>query len=278
MVGDIGLAEDLGADPTLGAPAAEAQPSAALGDEIGDDLLSLSSPAVTRCSPRRRIFNEGYTATAGGDWVRPALCQDALRLGRILAELVPREAEVHGLTALMELQASRLGARTGPAGEPVTLPNQDRSRWDFLLIGRGLRALDRAEALGGDRGPYALQAAIAACHARARTPEETDWPRIAALYDELTDLVPSPIIELNRGVALGMAYGPEVGLELVDAIAESGALSDYHLLPSVRGDLLDKLGRHAEARESFEHAAAQTANEQERAVLRSRAAASARAE
>ena len=203
MVGDIGLAEDLGADPTLGAPAAEAQPSAALGDEIGDDLLSLSSPAVTRCSPRRRIFNEGYTATAGGDWVRPALCQDALRLGRILAELVPREAEVHGLTALMELQASRLGARTGPAGEPVTLPNQDRSRWDFLLIGRGLRALDRAEALGGDRGPYALQAAIAACHARARTPQETDWPRIASLYDELTDVVPSPIIELNRGVALG---------------------------------------------------------------------------
>lgn len=210
--------------------------------------------------------------------MRPPLCQDALRLGRILAELVPREAEVHGLTALMELQASRLGARTGPAGEAITLPDQDRSRWDFLLIGRGLRALDRAEALGGERGPYALQAAIAACHARARTPEETDWFRIAALYDELTDLVPSPIIELNRGVALGMAYGPEVGLELIDALAQTGALRDYHLLPSVRGDLLDKLGRHAEAREAFERAAAQTANERERAVLRSRAAASARAE
>jgi RNA polymerase sigma factor (sigma-70 family) len=217
------------------------------------------------------IFNEGYSATAGAHWTRPALCEDALRLGRVLAELAPREPEVHGLVALMELQASRIRARRGPGGAPVLLLDQDRSRWDLLLIGRGLRALDRAEALGGALGPYALQAAIAACHARARTPEQTDWKRIAALYDALSQLAPSPVVELNRAVALAMAYGPAAGLELVDAIVATNALDGYHLLPSVRGDLLARLGRGDEARIEFERAAALTQNERERALLLERA-------
>ena len=217
------------------------------------------------------IFNEGYAATAGDAWMRPALVEDALRLGRVLAELAPREPEVHGLVALMELHASRMRARRGRDGRPVLLADQDRARWDLLLIGRGLRALDRAEALGGALGPYALQAAIAACHARARTPAATDWVRIAALYDALSQLAPSPVVELNRAVALGMAYGPQAGLELVDAIVETGALAGYHLLPSVRGDLLERLGRAGEARAEFARAAEMTANEHERAVLLARA-------
>ncbi len=217
------------------------------------------------------IFNEGYSATAGEDWVRPALCDDALRLGRILAGLMPAEPEVHGLVALMEIQASRLGARVGPGGEPVLLLDQDRARWDPLLIGRGLAALERAEALGGALGPYALQAAIAACHARARTADATDWVRIAALYDALSRVAPSPVVELNRAVSLGMAFGPAAGLELADALCEVPALRHYHLLPSVRGDLLFKLGRHAEARAEFERAASLTRNERERALLLARA-------
>jgi RNA polymerase sigma factor (sigma-70 family) len=221
------------------------------------------------------IFNEGYSATAGDDWVRPALCEDALRLGRVLAELVPKEPEVHGLVALMEIQASRLRARVGPSGEPVLLLDQDRARWDHLLIRRGLAALERADRIGGSPGPYALQAAIAACHARARVPEETDWPRIAALYDELGKLVPSPVVELNRAVAVAMAFGPAAGLELVDALASEPALENYHLLPSVRGDLLTKLGRSGEAREEFERAATLTRNARERTLLLERAAACA---
>lgn len=213
------------------------------------------------------IFNEGYAATAGEDWTRPALCEDALRLGRILAGLAPDEPEVHGLVALMEIQASRLRARVGPDGEPVLLMDQDRARWDRLLIGRGLAALDRATALGGALGPYTLQAAIAACHARATTPEETDWPRIVALYDALAQLAPSPVIELNRAVAIGMAFGPEAGLELVDALADAPALKGYPHLPAVRGDLLEKLGRYTEAREAFELAATMTTNERERAIM-----------
>ncbi|HET9982010.1 MAG TPA: RNA polymerase sigma factor [Longimicrobiales bacterium] len=218
------------------------------------------------------IFNEGYSATAGDDWVRPALCEDALRLGRILAELAPNEAEVHGLVALMEIQASRLRARVGPAGEPILLLDQDRGRWDQLLIHRGLAALERAERLGGTRGPYALQAAIAACHARAHTAEETDWPRIAALYAALARLTPSPVVELNRAVALSMAFGPAAGLELVDALTAEPSLKAYHLLPSVRGDLLAKLGRFEEARIELERAASLTRNERERALLLERAA------
>jgi RNA polymerase sigma factor (sigma-70 family) len=219
------------------------------------------------------VFNEGYAATAGEDWMRPALCEEALRLGRILAELAPREPEVHGLVALMEIQASRAGARTGPAGEPVLLLDQDRSRWDELLIRRGLAALERAERLGGALGPYALQAAIAACHARARSAEETDWVRIAALYDALAQLTPSPVVELNRAVAVGMAFGPAAGLELADALLAEPALAGYHLLPSVRGDLLAKLGRHEEARAELERAASLTRNEREHELLRERAAA-----
>ncbi|HLU24922.1 MAG TPA: RNA polymerase sigma factor [Longimicrobiales bacterium] len=219
------------------------------------------------------IFNEGYSATAGDDWVRPALCDDALRLGRILAELMPDEPEVHGLVALMELQASRLRARVGPDGEPVRLLDQDRAKWDPLLIRRGLAALERAESLGGALGPYTLQAAIAACHARARTPEETDWPRIAALYDALAQLEPSPVVDLNRAVALAMAFGPEAGLELVDALVEDGALRNYHLLPAVRGDLLERLGRYGEAGAEFERAAELTRNTRERTLLLERAAA-----
>jgi len=219
------------------------------------------------------IFNEGYAATQGEQWMRPALVEDALRLGRVLAELTPREAEVHALVALMELQASRMRARRGPDGRPVLLLDQDRTRWDLLLIGRGLRALDRAEALGGALGPYAVQAAIAACHARARTAEATDWVRIAALYDRLSEVSPSPVVELNRAVALGMAYGPAAGLALVEAIEETGALEGYHLLPSVRGEMLERLGRVEEARAAFAAAAALTDNEDERAVLLARAGA-----
>ncbi|WP_309888314.1 RNA polymerase sigma factor [Archangium sp.] len=222
------------------------------------------------------VFNEGYSATAGQDWVRPSLCEEALRLGRILAELAPKEAEVHGLVALMELQASRLRARVGPSGEPVLLLEQNRALWDRILIQRGLVALARGEALGGSRGPYALQAAIAACHARARTAEQTDWGRIAGLYGELAQLMPSPVIELNRAVAVSMASGPAAGLALVDALSSERSLQGYHLLPSVRGDLLAKLGRFAEAREEFERAASLTRNERERKLLFDRAAACSR--
>ncbi len=213
------------------------------------------------------IFNEGYSATAGDDWLRPALIAEALRIGRRLAELVPGEPEVHGLVALMEIQASRSAARTGPDGAPILLLDQNRAQWDRILIRRGLVALARAEALDGALGPYALQGAIAACHARARTAEETDWPRIAALYDALGRLSPSPVVELNRAVAVGMAFGPEAGLEIADALTDEPALKHYHLLPAVRGDLLAKLGRHGEARAEFERAAALTRNERERGVL-----------
>ena len=220
------------------------------------------------------VFNEGYSATAGDDWMRPQLCDEALRLGRILAGLAPEEPEVHGLVSLMEIQASRLRARTGPSGEPVLLLDQDRARWDQLLIHRGLTALQRAEELGGASGPYALQAAIAACHARARTPEETDWVRIAALYEALVRLVPSPVVELNRAVAVSMAFGPAAGLELVDALTSEPSLDGYHLLPSVRGDLLNKLGRAEEARAEFGRAASLTRNARERELLLERARAS----
>ncbi|MDH5823285.1 RNA polymerase sigma factor [Luteimonas sp. RD2P54] len=221
------------------------------------------------------VFNEGYSASSGEDWIRPALCEDALRLGRVLAGLMPREAEVHGLVALMELQASRLEARTAPDGAPILLPDQDRGRWNRLLIGRGLEALERAERLGEVRGPYALQAAIAACHARAATAEETDWVRIVALYDALSTQAPSPVVELNRAVALAMAYGPQAGLDLADQLVDVPALAKYHLLPGVRGDLLAKLGRHAEARAEFERAAELAGNERERTLLLERAARSA---
>ena len=219
------------------------------------------------------IFNEGYSATAGEDWMRPSLCEEALRLGRILAELAPHEPEVHGLVALMEIQASRARARVGPSGEPIPLLEQNRGRWDQLLIRRGFTALLRAEALGGALRPYTLQAAIAACHARARTAEETDWERIVALYDALAQLSPSPIVELNRAVAIAMAFGPAAGLELVDALTAEPSLKAYHLLPSVRGDLLAKLGRFDEARAEFERAASLTRNARERALLLERAAA-----
>lgn len=236
------------------------------GEELVERLAAVLSVVYL-------IFNEGYSATAGDDWLRPALCEDALRLGRVLAELMPQQAEVHGLVALMEIQASRAGARTGPSGEPILLLEQDRARWDRLLIGRGLAALERAGKLGGSRGIYALQAAIAACHARALRPEDTDWASIAGLYAELARLTGSPIVELNRAVALGMLFGPSAGLELVDALAGEQALSRYHLLPSVRGDLLFKLGRMDEARSEFERAAGLTRNERERKLLLERAAA-----
>ena len=217
------------------------------------------------------IFNEGYAATAGDDWLRPALCEDALRLGRILAGLAPDVSEVHGLVALMEIQASRARARVGPGGEPILLPDQDRSRWDQLLIRRGLAALARAEELGGMSGAYAIQAAIAACHARARTAEETDWTRIVALYDALLRLIPSPVVALNRAVAVAMASGPEAGLALVDALADEPALRGYHLLPSVRGELLARLGRDDEARSEFARAAEMTRNNRQRDLLLARA-------
>jgi RNA polymerase sigma factor (sigma-70 family) len=219
------------------------------------------------------IFNEGYAATTGGDWMRPALCDEAQRLGRILAELMPGEAEVHGLVALMEIQASRAGARTGPDGQPILLLDQDRHRWDRLLIGRGLTALERAERLGGAHGPYALQAAIAACHARATRADDTDWPRIAALYAELVEVVPSPVVELNRAVAVSMSEGPDAALPIVEALIGEPALRDYHLLPSVHGDLLFRLGRIDDAREAFLRAARMTRNERERTLLESRARA-----
>ncbi len=240
------------------------------GDELAARLSSVLEVIYL-------VFNEGYSATAGEDWTRPALCEDALRLGRILAELAPAEPEVHGLLALMEIQASRLRARTGTAGEPILLMDQDRSRWDHLLVRRGLGALERAETLcaeaGGALGPYTLQAAIAACHARARTPGETDWKRIVALYDGLAQLAPSPVVELNRAVAVAMAYGPQEGLALVDAIAAEPALRGYHLLPSVRADFLLKLGRLDEARGEFERAASLTRNSREIRLLLERAAA-----
>jgi RNA polymerase sigma-70 factor, ECF subfamily len=218
------------------------------------------------------IFNEGYSATAGDDWMRPELMGEALRLGRILAGLLPREPEVHGLVALMELHASRSRARTGPTGEPILLLDQDRSRWDWMLVGRGLAALERAYSAGGAVGPYTLQAAISACHARARSAEDTDWESIAALYDGLAQLTPSPVVELNRAVAVGMAFGPEPALELVDAIASEPSLREFHLLPTVRGDLLAKLGRREEARAEFQRAASLTQNSRERAVLLGRMA------
>ncbi len=236
------------------------------GDELAARLASVLEVIYL-------VFNEGYSATAGDDWMRPELCNDALRLGRILAELAPQEPEVLGLVALMEIQASRAGARVGPKGEPVLLLDQNRARWDQLLIRRGLAALERVEALGGALGPYALQAAIAACHARARAPEETDWERIAALYDALAQLAPSPVVELNRAVAVAMAFGPAAGLELVDALTAEPSLKSYHLLPSVRGDLLARLGRYDEARVEFERAAALTRNTRERELLLGRAAA-----
>ncbi|WP_127484109.1 RNA polymerase sigma factor [Paenibacillus ehimensis] len=217
------------------------------------------------------MFNEGYSATSGENWIRPVLCEEALRLGRILAEIVPAESEAHGLVALMEIQSSRLKTRVSPTGEPILLMDQNRALWDHLLIRRGLAALQRAERIGGMLGPYALQASIAACHARARTPEETDWVRIAALYEALSQVAPSPVVELNRAVSLAMAFGPEVGLEIVDALASEPSLKGYHLLPSVRGDFLFKLGRFKEACEEFKRAASLTNNAQERALLLGRA-------
>jgi RNA polymerase sigma-70 factor (ECF subfamily) len=238
------------------------------GDELAARLSSVLEVLYL-------VFNEGYSATAGDDWMRPQLCEEALRLGRILAELVPNEPEVHGLVALMEIQASRARARVGPSGAPILLLDQDRGRWDQLLIHRGLAALARAEEMGGTHGPYALQAAIAACHGRAHTASETDWARIAALYGDLVQLVPSPVVELNRAMAIAMAFGPAAGIELVDALASEPVLKNYHLLPSVRGDLLSKLGRLDEAKAEFERAASLTRNERERALLLERAAASA---
>ena len=235
------------------------------GPELGARLASVLEVIYL-------VFNEGYTATRGGDWVRPGLCDEALRLGRILAELAPNEPEVHGLVALMEIQSSRLRARTTATGDPILLLDQDRSRWDPLLIQRGLAALERAEAIAGTLGPYALQAAIASCHARARTAEQTDWGRIAALYDALAQVAPSPVVELNRAVAVGMAFGPAAGLEMVDALHTEPRLQQYHLLPSVRGDLLRKLGRNEDAREAFRQAAELTGNERERQLLLRRAA------
>jgi RNA polymerase sigma factor (sigma-70 family) len=238
------------------------------GPELAERLASVLSVIYL-------IFNEGYAATGGSDWIRPQLCEEALRLGRILAELAPGEPEVHGLVALMEIQASRFAARTTPTGEPILLLDQNRARWDQLLIRRGLAALERAAALGSTRGPYALQAGIAACHARARTGEETDWARIVGLYGELSRIVPSPVVELNRAVALSMLLGPAAGLEIVDALNAEPALKSYHLLPSVRGDLLLKLGRSAEARLEFERAADMTRNARERDLLLARAEACA---
>jgi len=235
----------------------------------GDDLAARVSSVLEVIY---LIFNEGYAATAGDDWMRPALCEDALRLGRIMAELSPNEPEVHGLVALMEIQASRTRARVGPKGEPILLLDQNRAKWDHMLINRGLAALGRAEKLSEVRGPYTLQAAIAACHARARTGDETDWGRVATLYDELARRMPSPVVELNRAMAVAMAYGPAAGLELVDALRNEPSLRNYHLLPSARGDLLAKLGRSEEARAEFELAATLTRNVREQELLLARAA------
>jgi RNA polymerase sigma factor (sigma-70 family) len=248
---------------------------------LADEQVPFEVPRGAELGPRLSsvlevvylIFNEGYSATAGDDWMRPDLCEDALRLGRILAELAPNEPEVHGLLALMEIQASRAAARLGPSGEPIRLLDQDRARWDQLLIRRGLDALARAEELGGAGGPYVLQAAIAGCHARARTADETDWPRIAVLYYALVQRLPSPVVELNRAVAVSMAFGPAAGLAIVDGLKNEPSLKNYHLLPSVRGDLLAKLGRSDEARTEFERAAALTKNARERTLLLERAAA-----
>jgi RNA polymerase sigma factor (sigma-70 family) len=234
------------------------------GDALGERLASVLEAVYL-------IFNEGYTATAGEDWMRPALCDEALRLGRMLAELAPRHSEVHGLVALMELQASRAAARVDAAGRPVLLLEQDRARWDHLLIRRGLAALERAAKLGGSLGPYALQAAIAACHARAAEPELTDWPRIAAIYDALAQVAPSPVVELNRAVAVAMAFGPAAGLEIIDGLRDEKSLRNYQWLPSVRGDLLAKLGRHDEARAEFERAAELAGNARERELMWARA-------
>jgi RNA polymerase sigma-70 factor (ECF subfamily) len=234
----------------------------------GDELASRLAPVLEVVY---LVFNEGYSATAGDDWLRPALCEEALRLGRILAELSPKEPEVHGLVALMEIQASRSAARVGPGGEPILLPDQNRARWDPLLIRRGFEALRRAEELGGAEGPYALQGAIAACHARARTAAETDWPRIASLYETLARVSPSPVVELNRAVAVSMASGPAAGLMLVEALTSEPSMKAYHLLPAVRGDFLHKLGRFAEARAEFERAASLTRNSRERDLLIQRA-------
>jgi RNA polymerase sigma factor (sigma-70 family) len=234
------------------------------GDELAARLASVLEVVYL-------IFNEGYSATSGDDWMRPGLCAEALRLGRILAALAPNESEVQGLVALMEIQASRMRARRGPNGEPILLLDQDRARWDWMLVGRGLAALERAEALGGALGPYALQAAVAACHARARTADQTDWARIAVLYDALSQLTQSPVVELNRAVALAMVSGPAEGLAIVDRLTAEGSLTGYHLLPSVRGDLLAKLGRAGEARAEFERAAGLTRNERERDFLLERA-------
>lgn len=261
-------------------------PEATVAQRIVRAKRSLADPQVAYEVPRGEermarlaavlrviylVFNEGYAATAGNDWMRPALCEDALRLGRMLAQLMPQEPEVHGLVALMEIQASRTAARLDRHGAPVLLLDQDRRRWDRLLIGRGLAALERAERLGGRNGPYALQAAIAACHARAIRAEDTDWPRIAALYAELVDVVPSPVVELNRAVAVSMADGPAAGLAILEPLLDEPALRGYHLLPSVQGDLLYRLGRLPEAREAFLRAAAMTRNEREKSVLTQRA-------
>jgi predicted RNA polymerase sigma factor len=289
---------ELGHELELRQQADQPDLDAAIDDQVGDDLLGLvfvtchpvlstdarvpfEVPSGKELHERLAsvlevvylVFNEGYSATAGADWMRPALCEEALRLGRILAGLAPREPEVHGLVALMELQASRARARVRPGGEPVLLLDQERSRWDWTLVERGLAALERAERLSGALGPYTLQAAIAACHGRARTPEQTDWERIVALYDALAVLTGSPVVELNRAVALAMAFGPQAGLELVEELAEEPALKGYHLLPSVRGDLLERLGRSSEARGEFLAAAELTDNERERQLLLARAEA-----
>ena len=263
-------------------------PEATVAQRIVRAKRSLADASVTYEVPRAEelnqrlasvlrvvylVFNEGYAATTGGDWMRPALCAEAQRLGRVLAGLMPAEAEVHGLVALMEIHASRAGARTRPDGEPILLLEQDRGRWDRLLIGLGLKALERAERLGGAKGPYALQAAIAACHARAARAEDTDWARIAALYAALVDVVPSPVVELNRAVAVSMAEGPGVALDIVESLVDEPSMKDYHLLPSVQGDLLFRLGRYAAAREAFLRAAAMTRNDRERTLLEARAAA-----
>ncbi|MDB5985636.1 MAG: polymerase sigma factor [Nevskia sp.] len=252
---------------------------------LAEARVPFEVPPATELAPRLGsvltviylIFNEGYSATVGDDWMRPALCEEALRLGRVLAELMPQEAEVHGLVALMEIQASRGAARVGANGAPILLLEQNRARWDQLLIRRGFAALERAQQFGGALGPYALQAAIAACHARARTAAETDWARIVALYDALAQLAPSPVVELNRAVALSLAFGPAAGLELVDTLQSEPSLKDYHLLPSVRGDLLSRLGRFDEACAEFKRAAALTRNLRERALLLDRADSCARA-